>query len=121
MKDLNKIKVKGSKSINNGGEGGAMVGGVITFKYPGRPLDQTDNDWIAIRQNIMLSRTVWGRLGEILRREGVYPRVEAMFYRSVEQAVLLFGLDTWLISVSIERKVEGTYMDYLRQITGKRS
>ena len=46
-----------------------MVENVETFKYLGRTLYQTDYDWPAVKQNIMHSRLVWGRLGKILRRE----------------------------------------------------
>ena len=43
-----------------------MVEGVETFKYLGRPLDQTDDDFPVIIQNIMCDRTVWGRLGKLI-------------------------------------------------------
>ena len=46
-------------------EGGAMVDGVSTFKYLGRPLGKTDNYWPEIRQNILSARTVWGGLGNL--------------------------------------------------------
>ena len=31
-----------------GKEGGALVEGVANFKYLGRPLDQTDDDWLEV-------------------------------------------------------------------------
>ena len=65
-----------------------------TFKYLGRPLDQTDDNWPAVRWNITRLGKVRERLGEFLRREGEDPRVTEMFYRAVTQAVLLFGLET---------------------------
>ena len=49
-------------------EGGAMVDGVSTFKYLGRPLGQTYNYWPEIRQNVLITRTVWGSLRNLLRR-----------------------------------------------------
>ena len=90
-----------------GGEGGALVEGLENFKYLGRPLDQTDENWTTIRQNIKQERTVWESLGKLLIREGKYTRVEAMFYRKVAQAVLFFDLETWVILEVTERKVEG--------------
>ena len=36
-----------------GGKGGDSLEGVATFRYLGRPLDQTDDDWPAVRWNIM--------------------------------------------------------------------
>ena len=53
-----------------GGEGKEGVENVKTFRYLGSPLDQRDDDWLAVRRNIMHARLVWGRLGTLLRREG---------------------------------------------------
>ena len=41
-----------------------------------------------------------------------------MFDRAVAQAVLLFGLETWVLLVEIERKVDVTHMCFLQNITG---
>ena len=48
--------------------GGALVEGVENFKYLGRPLDQTDDDWPAVRHNVKRARMVMWRLGKMLRR-----------------------------------------------------
>ena len=102
-----------------GEEGNAMVEGVENFKYLGRPRDQTDGDWPAIRQNIMHTRTIWGRLGNLSIHKGADQRVTEMFYRVVAQTVLIFGLETWVILAEIERKVEVTHMGFMRQLKGK--
>ena len=98
-----------------------MVEGVENFKYLGQTLDQTDDDWPAVRQKIMRARLIWGRLGKIMRREGAEPRVLKMFDRAVAQAVLLFGSETWLLSAAIERKVYVTHTYFLQHITGTRA
>ena len=41
--------------------------GVATFIYLGITLYQTDDDWMAMRWNIMRARSVWGRLGTLLQ------------------------------------------------------
>ena len=41
-----------------------------------------------------------------------------MFYRLVKQAVLLFGLETWVLSEVMDRTVGGTYTGFMRYITG---
>ena len=43
-----------------------------------------------------------------------------MFYRSVVQVVLLFVLESWVLSEAMSRKVEVTHTRFLRQIMGKR-
>ena len=70
-----------------------MVEGVETFKYMGRTLDKTDDDWMLVRWNIMRARLVWGVLGALLWWEGADPKVVAIFYRAVFQAILLYGLE----------------------------
>ena len=97
-----------------------LVKVVPNFKYMGRPLDQADDDWPEVWKKIMRSRSVWGRLGMIIRREGPDPKVSSRFYRAVIKAVLLFGVETWVLFMAMEQKVEGTHTGFLRKITGKR-
>ena len=61
----------------DGEESDKRVENVLTFRYLGRPLDQTDDGWPTVRRNIMLARLVWGRLGTLLWREGADPKVPA--------------------------------------------
>ena len=68
----------------------------------------------------MCIRSAWGRLGTLLRREEAEPRVSAISYRAVVQAILLYGSETWVLSATMERKVEGIHTGFLRQIMGKR-
>ena len=54
--------------------------GVGTFKYLGRILDWSDDDWSAVLRNIGKACRFWKQLGKLLRREGMEPRVSVMFY-----------------------------------------
>ena len=94
---------------------------VPTFQYRGRTLDQTDDDCPAVRQNIMRSRSVWGRLGKLLLREGAEKKLLESFYRAVVQAILLYGSETWVLLESMANRIEGTHVEFLRMITGKRA
>ena len=38
----------------------ALVEGVSNFKFMGQPLDQTNDDWLAVRRNIKRAQRVWG-------------------------------------------------------------
>ena len=102
-------------------EGNEVVEGVVNFKYLGRTLDQMDDDWPTVRQNIMRARFSWGRFGTLLQREGADPRVSAMFHRAAEQAVVCFGLETWILLAAVERRVEGAHTGFLRHIMGEQS
>ena len=95
-----------------------MVEGVAMFRYLVRIIYQTDDDWPAVRQNIMYASLVCGRLGTLLQLEGSYPRVEAMLYMAGVQSILLYGLDTWFLLVAIDNKLEGSHTGFLIQIMG---
>ena len=43
-----------------GREGETLVEGVEKFKYMGRPLEQTEDDWLAVIQNAKQALRVWG-------------------------------------------------------------
>ena len=75
-----------------GEEEAERIKGVEVFKYLGRLLEQSDNDWQAVLCNTLKELQVWWKLGKLLRREGAEPEFLAKFYCSVVQAVLLFGV-----------------------------
>ena len=48
---------------------------VTEFRYLGRLLMATDDDWPAVAGNIKKARRSWGRLAQVLGREGADPKV----------------------------------------------
>ena len=54
--------------ILTGEEESEFIEGVEVFKYLGRLLDRSDNNWPEVLQNIRKAIQVWGRLGELLLR-----------------------------------------------------
>ena len=54
---------------------------------------------------------LWGQGGS---------QVSALFYRAEIQALLLFGLESWVLSDAMIQEVEGTHVGFIRNITGKR-
>ena len=71
---------------------------VTEFKYLGRLLTATDNNWPAVAGNIQMSRRSWGWLAKVLGREGADPKVSRTFYIAVTRAVLLFRVETWVLT-----------------------
>ena len=94
---------------------------LTTFRYLVKPLDQIDDDWPAVRRNIMRARSVWGRLGTFIRREGAEPKVSEIFYRAVVQAIILYGLEAWVLLASMAKRLEGTHTEFLQLITRKKA
>ena len=86
---------------------GKRVKLVKEFRYLGRILTSTDDDWPAVARNLQRARATWGRLAKILGREGAHPKVSRNFYIAVTQQVLLFRADTWVLTVKMEAALEG--------------
>ena len=53
-----------------GEEGAESIEGVDIFKYFGRPLDRSDDDWPEVLRDIRKAWQVWGWLGKLMQREG---------------------------------------------------
>ena len=92
---------------------------VSEFKYLGRILTATDNDWPAVVGKLRKARQSWGRLARVLRREVADPKVSWAFYISVTQAVLLFGLETWVLTERMEKSLESFQSRVAWKITGR--
>ena len=61
-----------------------------------------------------------GGLGTLLQQEGADPKVLASFYRAVVHAILLYGSETWVLSESMAKRIEGNHTELLQMITGNR-
>jgi hypothetical protein len=80
---------------------GAPLESVKVFKYLGRPLSSTDDEWPAIYRNLTRARKRWAQVSRVLVREGADPKTAAMFYKAVVQSVLLYGCETWDTSPTV--------------------
>ena len=59
---------------------GVQMRAVTEFKYLGRVLTNTDDDWPAVAGNIRKAQANWGQLARILGREGADPKVSQFLY-----------------------------------------
>ena len=48
-------------------------------------------------------------------------KVSSSFYRAVVQVVILYASETWVLLVSIAKRIEGMHTEVMRMITGKRA
>ena len=63
----------------------------------GQTLLSSNNNWLAVEQNLQRARGKWGQLTNILGRERADKRMAGKFYVAVAQAVILFRSETWVI------------------------
>ena len=63
-------------------------------------MDEDDNDKHASIRQLARARTKWNRIRRVLRSKGMKPRAMGYFYKAIVQAILLYGLETWVVSDS---------------------
>ena len=80
---------------------------VTSLKYLGRVISATYYDCLAVVSNLALARKDWIRMLYILSREGATTRVSGFSFKSVIQAVLLFGAETWVITPCMGKALGG--------------
>ena len=89
------------------------------FKYLGRILTATDEDWPAMVGNLGKARRSWGRLSRVLGRDGSDPKVSQAFYTAVTQAVLIFGEEVWVLTPRMEKALDSFQSRVARNIMGR--
>ena len=98
---------------------GKRMESVKEFRYLGRTLTSTDDDWPAVARNLQRAWATCGRLTRILGREGADPKVSRNFYIAVTQQVLLFGEDTWVMTIKMEVALDAFQGRVARRLTGR--
>ena len=91
------------------------------FKYLGRILTATKDDCPAVVRNLGKARRSWGSLSQVLGREGAEPKVSRAFYTTVTKEVLLFGAETWVLTLQMEKALDIFQSRVARNITGRQT
>ena len=78
---------------------------VNSFQYMAQVILLVDDHWLAMVRNLYWGRVVWKMNTITLSREGEEPRLSVLFFKSVLQAVLLFGLDTLVVTPCMGRSL----------------
>ena len=76
-----------------------------------------DNNWLAVLGNLGKVRRSWGRLLQVIGREGADPKVSRAFYTVVAQAILLFGSETWVLTPRMDKALDSFQSRVARRIT----
>ena len=98
---------------------GAPLENVTAFKYLERVMTAGDDEWPAVVGNLQRARNIWGRLLQILSREGADLKVSGHFFKAVTQAVLLFGVEMWVLTPRMERALSSFQHRVTRRLTGR--
>ena len=97
---------------------GKQIEKVREFTYLGRILACDDDDTKAIEHQIARARTKWRSMASILKKDGANAATMAIFYKTVVQAVLLYGAESWVVNDTNLRKLRAFYHRAVRYMTG---
>ncbi len=71
---------------------------------------QDNDDTQAVRAQLRMACATWAWVGKVLRGENTPPTVAAKFYLAIDQAILLYGSKTWVISLKAMARLEGFHI-----------
>ena len=110
------MRVTSEKAFHAYGE---HMRAMTEFRYLGRVLTDTDDEWPAVAGNIRKARESWGRLERVLGREGADLKVSRSFYTAVTHQVLLFGAKSWVLTKNMESALDAFHGRVARRLTGR--
>ena len=96
---------------------GAQIERLKEFRYLGRILTENDDDSRCIQDQLKKARSRWWRMANLLKREGANPFQMGRFYVAVVQAILLYGSESWTISLREMETLEGFQKKAMRYMT----
>ena len=82
---------------------------LTSFRYLGQVISEADKNWPAVISKFSRARAVWKWMTQILIREGAALWVSGLFFKAVVQAVIFFGLDTWVVIPLMGKSLEGGF------------
>ena len=82
---------------------------VTSFRYLGRVILASNEDWMLVVWNLAKERAVCSRMTSILRKEEADPRVSIFFLKSVARSVLVFVAETWVVTPCMGWALGGCY------------
>ena len=78
-----------------------------------------DNYWPAVLRNLARVSAVWERMTKILGKEGAAPQFYGLIFKSVFQAVPLFGAETRIVTPCMGRVLGGFQYQVERFLMGR--
>ena len=98
---------------------GITLAPVISFYNLGRILSTADSDCTSVVSNLLIAKHKWARLTRVLIREGTDARNSGQIYLAVFQSVMMYSLETWVMTPHIGRVLGGFHHRVALRITEK--
>ena len=92
---------------------------VTSFKYLGRVLLVAHDNWTAVVNNLQREQQNWARMIRVLSRESADARTLRHIYLALIQTVIIYGLETWFMTLRIGRVLGGLHHRVARRLMGR--
>ena len=79
---------------------------VDAFPYLCCTIVYNNSDWEAVYHDLWKARRHWEMISKVLTKTGAKVQAHDIIYISVEQTVLLYGCESWLVTVAILELLE---------------
>ena len=98
---------------------GSIINEVEDFKYLGSYIRSTKRDvniridkaWAALNS----MNTIW----KSVKLSKLSKNLKRHFFKAAVESVLVYGSVTWTLTISLEKKIDGTYTRMIRAVTNK--
>ena len=91
------------------------------FSYLRCTITYNNRDWVALYQNLGKARSWRGMVSRVLDNTGAMMRSRKMLYKAVVQTVLLYRINSWVITGVIMEVLEEFHHQITRRLRGKMS
>ena len=91
---------------------------MTAFKYLGHILKATDDECLAVVENLRKSSNKWTQFSRIVVWEGEDMLMLGLFYKAMVKSVLVFGLEMWVATLYIYKTLGGFQRKVDRKVTG---
>ena len=99
---------------------GVSLAPVTSCKCLGRVLALEDFDWTVVVCNLRHARQKWAWLTRILSREGKDARNLGQIYLVVVQLFMLYGSESWVLTLFMKRVFGGFHNRVTHRLTGRK-
>ena len=96
---------------------GAPIARVENFTYLGQVVTSTDDDLQACLRNLAKAKAKWGALSRLLIKDGASCAYKSRIYLVVVSTVLLYGVETWVLSNQIRHVLQAFHHSCAQSIT----
>ena len=77
--------------------------------YLGQMIAYNNSNWSSVYQNPKKAQRRWVMITKVLSKTGAMVRARGMMYKAVDQSVILYGSNIWVVTVEMLKVLDGLH------------